>query len=68
MDVMTSKSNLWMRYFITVFMLAIFYMSTAQAAYIVSDAGDDDANGLYMEYGLVDDVPAFRKEEEGAQT
>ncbi|MEH0092357.1 InlB B-repeat-containing protein [Vibrio metschnikovii] len=67
MDVMTSKSNLWMRYFIAVFMLSILLMSTAKAAYIVSGAGDDSTNGLYLEYGLVGDVPAFRKEG-GAQT
>ena len=62
MYVMIRKFNTWIRYCITVMMLSIVFMSTAQAAYIVSGAGNDDANGVYVEYDVKDGVTAFRKE------
>ncbi|SNY54755.1 Listeria/Bacterioides repeat-containing protein [Arsukibacterium tuosuense] len=45
----------------------VFFMAQAQANYLVSDAGEADANGIYLEYATQDGVPAYRKEE-GAQT
>ncbi|KKO47137.1 hypothetical protein WG68_00315 [Arsukibacterium ikkense] len=45
----------------------VLFMAQAQANYLVSDAGEADANGIYLEYATQDGVPAYRKEG-GAQT
>ncbi|MDP4529303.1 InlB B-repeat-containing protein [Alkalimonas delamerensis] len=52
---------------ILLFALLTLWGWQAQADYIVSGAGDADANGTYVEHGESDGVPAFRKEG-GAQT